>query len=237
MSESSVAELAHLFEVMAALRAPDGCPWDRQQTHRSLLPYLLEETYELIEAVEGGDDAEVAEELGDLLVEVAMHTAIAADRGAFGLTEVATGATQKMVARHPHVFADTRVANQEQLLANWDRAKRHEKPARTSALDGIPRALPALALAASVQRRAARGAAADNLDPDPGSRVRTRLEQLEIGDEGGPAAEALIGDLLFSAVRLAALRGVDPEGALRQFTRRWTAEYRRQEAAAASGSR
>jgi MazG family protein len=231
MSKSAVAELNRLFEVMAALRAPDGCPWDREQTHRSLLPYLLEETYELIEAVEAGDDAEVAEELGDLLVEVAMHTAIAADRGVFGLAEVATQATEKMVARHPHVFADTRIANQEQLLANWDRAKRREKPGRTSALDGIPQALPALALAASVQRRAARGMTADNLSPDPVSELRERLEQLGSGDASGPGAQALIGEMLFFVVRLAALRGVDPEGALRRFTRRWSAEYRRQEKA------
>ncbi|MHB1575107.1 MAG: MazG family protein [Candidatus Dormibacteria bacterium] len=236
MSEHPVTELAHLFEVMAALRAEDGCPWDRAQTHRTLLPYLLEETYELIEAVEVGDDAEMAEELGDLLVEVAMHTAIASGRGAFGLGDVATRATKKMVTRHPHVFADTTIASQEQLLANWEQVKRGEKPGRTSALDGIPKALPALTLAASVQRRAARGPAADQLSGDPGTEVRERLEQLGRPDSSGPSAEVVIGELLFSVVQLAAQRRVDPEGALRQVVRRWSSEYRQREAAATDRS-
>ncbi len=232
MTEAQLIELGRLFETMAALRAPEGCPWDLAQTHRSLLPYLLEETYEFIEAVEEGHDVDMAEELGDLLVEVAMHTAIAADRGAFELGEVASRAAEKMVARHPHVFADTHISSAEQLLTNWDRAKRSEKPQRTSALDGIPDALPALALAASVQRRAAR--ASGSAGAPAVDEVRERLELAAGQEQLAPGREELIGSLLFSVVRLAGEMGVDPEGALRRATRSWSTGYRDGERAAGS---
>ncbi|MHB8332383.1 MAG: MazG nucleotide pyrophosphohydrolase domain-containing protein, partial [Candidatus Dormibacteria bacterium] len=132
MSQEARSELVRLFEVMARLRAPDGCPWDRAQTHASLLPYLLEETYETIQAVEEGSPQELAEELGDLLVEVAMHTAIAAEEDGFDLEVVAARATDKMISRHPHVFGGTMVDSEEQLLRNWEALKRTEKPERTS---------------------------------------------------------------------------------------------------------
>lgn len=235
MSARGADEVAELFRVMAQLRAPTGCPWDRQQTHRSLLPYLLEETYELIEAVECGEDAEIAEELGDLMVEVAMHTAIAEDRGAFGIEDVAVGATTKMVARHPHVFGDAKADSHEQLLANWDSAKRSEKPERMSALDGIPKALPALALAASVQRRAARGRVPRGQDVDLLDQAAKLLRELDAADAQG--AERLVGQLLFLVVELASARGVDSEGALRRATRKWSSEYRSRERLEPGGAR
>src|SRR4029077_14808183 len=112
-----------LFEVVARLRAPGGCPWDRQQTHESLRPYLLEETYELLEAIDSGDDAKMKEELGDVLLQVAMHAEIAAEQNRFSAVEVSEAAAAKMVARHPHVFGDVAVANADEVVRNWEHAK------------------------------------------------------------------------------------------------------------------
>jgi len=118
--------ITSLFEVVARLRAPDGCPWDREQTHESLRPYLLEETYELLEAIDAGDDAKMKEELGDLLLQVAMHAEIAAQEGRFDAAQVSEAAAAKMVARHPHVFGDVSVANSDEVLRNWEHNKERE---------------------------------------------------------------------------------------------------------------
>src|SRR5580765_3529298 len=115
-----------LFEVVARLRAPDGCPWDREQTHESLRPYLLEETYELLEAIDAGDDAKMKEELGDLLLQVAMHAEIAAQEGRFDAAKVSEAAAAKMVKRHPHVFGDKSVADADEVLRNWEHQKMRE---------------------------------------------------------------------------------------------------------------
>src|ERR1700720_2277689 len=115
-----------IFEVVARLRAPDGCPWDREQTHESLRPYLLEETYELLEAIDSKDDAKIKEELGDLLLQVAMHAEIAAQEGRFAAAQVSEAVAAKMVARHPHVFGTTSVANADEVLRNWEHAKGDE---------------------------------------------------------------------------------------------------------------
>src|SRR3989440_8535199 len=150
-----------IFEIARRLRAPDGCPWDREQTPASLRPYLLEETYELLEAIDmGHDDQKVIEELGDVLLQVAMHSAIAEEEGRFDAATVSEAAAAKMVARHPHVFADEQVANAEEALANWEqrkadeaaRAGREQEPP----LDRVPIALPALAWTYGMQKRAAR---------------------------------------------------------------------------------
>src|SRR2546421_2171400 len=118
--------LPALFEVVRRLRAPDGCPWDREQTHATLRPYLLEETYELLEAIDSGDDAKMMEELGDLLLQVAMHAEIAAEEGRFDVKQVSQAVAAKMVKRHPHVFGDVSVANADEVLRNWEHQKMHE---------------------------------------------------------------------------------------------------------------
>jgi MazG family protein len=157
MRDEAVASLRALNEVVERLRAPGGCPWDREQSHRSLRPYLLEETYELLEAVESGDPAMLREELGDVLLQVLMHTAIAAEEAqGFDLGDVAETTRAKMIHRHPHVFGDTAVDGADQVVVNWERLKRSEKGERLSLLDGIPRALPALAFAQGIQKRPAR---------------------------------------------------------------------------------
>jgi MazG family protein len=157
MKESSVAALRALNEVVERLRAPGGCPWDREQTHRSLRPYLLEETYELLEAIDAAGPETLREELGDVLLQVLMHCAIAAEgEDGFDIGDVAETTRAKMVHRHPHVFGDAAVDGAAEVVVNWERLKRSEKAERLSLLDGIPRALPALAFAQGVQKRPAR---------------------------------------------------------------------------------
>src|SRR6202140_2517285 len=148
-----------IFEVVARLRAPDGCPWDREQTHESLRPYLLEETYELLEAIDSGDDAKIMEELGDLLLQVAMHAEIAASESRFDAAQVSEAVAAKMVARHPHVFGTTSVANADEVLRNWEHQKldeAREAGRDDSVVDRVPASLPALAWALGLQKRAAR---------------------------------------------------------------------------------
>jgi XTP/dITP diphosphohydrolase len=146
-----------LGEVVERLRAPGGCPWDREQTHRTLRPYLLEETYEALEAIEGGQPARLEEELGDLLLQVFMHCAIAQESpDGFDIGDVAEVTRQKMIHRHPHVFGTTEVAGAAEVVVNWEKLKAAEKGERLSVLEGVPITLPALAYALGVQKRPAR---------------------------------------------------------------------------------
>jgi XTP/dITP diphosphohydrolase len=212
VTDEDVLQLRRLFEVMEQLRAPGGCPWDRSQTPQSLVPYLLEETYEAIQAIESESQQEIAEELGDLLVEVAMQIAVSAEAGEFDVGTVARGATEKMIGRHPHVFGDLQVEGVGQVLKNWEELKRREKPKRESALDGIPPALPALALAAAIQRRQG--------EVESGSAAATEatgaLQRLIAGAPAQEADQQLVGELLYLVVALARERNVDAEGALRR---------------------
>src|SRR5215469_10030252 len=133
-----------LSRIVAQLRAPDGCPWDREQTHQSLKPHLLEECYELLDAIDARNDSELKEELGDLLLQVVMHAQMASEDQRFTLDDVAEGTADKLVNRHPHVFGEDRLPNSDAVLQQWDAIKREEKDQRKSALDGVPKNLPAL---------------------------------------------------------------------------------------------
>ena len=152
--------LNELLKVMARLRSPTGCPWDREQDHRSLRWHAVEEVYELIDAIEAGDDHETAEELGDLLLQVVFHCQLAKERGAFDFDKVARHITEKLIRRHPHVFGNVKVKDVDQVWANWEKIKQAEKHgtrhARPSALDGIPRHLPALLRAEKLVKKARR---------------------------------------------------------------------------------
>jgi XTP/dITP diphosphohydrolase len=203
------ARLLDLVAVMDRLRSPGGCPWDREQTHRSLATYLLEETYETLEAIET-DPAHLREELGDLLLQIVFHARIAEeqDEDAWSIDDVAAGIVEKLVSRHPHVFADADASTAAHVEARWDELKRTEKQ-RTSVLDGVPVTLPALSLAAKVVGRAARAGVAPPLDFDPLSPV---------------------GDVLLAVVDRARAEGVDPEQALRDAVRRYAEQVRGREA-------
>jgi len=210
--------IAAVFEVVARLRAPGGCPWDREQTHESLRPYLLEETYELLEAIDSGDDVKIMEELGDLLLQVAMHAEIAAEESRFDAARVSEAVATKMVARHPHVFGSTSVADADEVLRNWEHQKVHEarKAGREdeSVVDRVPTTLPALAWTLGLQKRAAR------VGFDFASPVETveavAEEARELAAAAGPRQTFdEMGDLLFAMVSLARRLKVNPEDALR----------------------
>jgi tetrapyrrole methylase family protein/MazG family protein len=204
-------ELARFDELVRRLRS--DCPWDRQQTHRSLTRHLLEEAYEVLEAIEALDpeeptpeqDAHLEEELGDLLFQVAFHARLAAERGSFTLADVARGVHDKLVHRHPHVFADVAVAGADDVVRNWEQIKKEEK-GRSSVFDGIPGTLPSLLYAAKVQRKAA----SLGVDPEPPATVEV----------GGLAEDEAVGEALYAVVAAARRAGVDPEAALRGATAR-----------------
>ena len=210
--------IASLFEVVARLRAPDGCPWDREQTHESLRPYLLEETYELLEAIDSGDDTKMKEELGDLLLQVAMHAEIAAQEGRFDAAQVSEAAAAKMVARHPHVFGDVSVANSDEVLRNWEHNKEREAHRagreEESVVDRVPVTLPALAWALGLQKRAARVGFDYASASDSAEAVAEEARELAEANDPHAAFDEL-GDLLFAVVSLSRRLKVNPEDALR----------------------
>jgi MazG family protein len=228
-SRAGAQALARLLETMAALRGPGGCPWDRAQTHASLLPYLVEEAYELIEAVETGDDAALREELGDVLLQVVFHAQVAAERGAFAFADTAAGLDAKLRERHPHVFGGAPLDTADEVNAAWHARKLRE---RRSALDGVPRALPALQLAAQTSARAARSGFEWNARGEILAKAAEELAEFRAAleaREGQPPpedAEAELGDLLFALVQLARWQRIDPEAALRRATRKFSARFR-----------
>ncbi|MBL8733145.1 MAG: nucleoside triphosphate pyrophosphohydrolase [Planctomycetes bacterium] len=228
----SLPGLADLVRTVARLRAPDGCPWDRQQTTASMAPHLVEEAFEAADALRRGETAGAAEELGDVLVNVAMICRIASEQGQFAIDDVADAAAKKLVRRHPHVFGDTRADSAEVAYRNWERQKQAEKVARgepRSVLAGVPVALPALLRAFRVGEKAAR-AGFDWPDRDgPRQKLGEEVAELDAaiagGDKNGMADE--LGDVLFSVCNLARHLGVNPEVALAatvdKFTRRFQA--------------
>ena len=220
--------LPAIFDVVRRLRQPDGCPWDREQTHESLRPYLLEETYEVLEAIESGEDERLRDELGDLLLQVAMHAEIAHQEGRFDVAEVSEAAAAKMVARHPHVFGDDKVADAEEVLRNWEHRKIADARAagrgHESVLDRVPRTLPALAWALNLQKRAARvGFDYEDARAAAGG-VAEEARELAVAD-GSKEAFQEIGDLLFALVALARKLKVNPEDALRVAGGRFAARF------------
>lgn len=219
----SLSSFQQLVEVVAALRAPDGCPWDRKQTHQSLTPFLIEEAYECVEALELNDDPKMEEELGDLAFQVVLHAQLARERGAFDVEDVCKGIVAKMVRRHPHVFErngelDTPAA----VLQQWDQIKKREKGERaeTSALDGISSGLPSLPQAALLQERASRSGFAY---PNPQAAWVKLQEELE--EFRSQPSEEELGDVLFALVSVAHQHGLDPEAALRGTNRKFRRRY------------
>jgi XTP/dITP diphosphohydrolase len=215
------SRLLDVVAVMDRLRSPGGCPWDAEQTHASLTRYLVEETYEVLDAVDaltaadgttGHREAEheLAEELGDVLLQVVFHARVAAERGAFDVDDVAAALVDKLVRRHPHVFGDERQVAGDGVQARWDELKAAEKPAR-GPVDGIPRHLPALARADKLLSRLERAGL-----PVPGEAPGPE----DIGAQGEEQGEEQVGEALFRLVRRARAAGVDPEAALRSYVGR-----------------
>ena len=236
-----------LAAVQARLRAPDGCPWDREQTHASLRTYLIEEAYEVLEALESGDDGKFAEEMGDLLLQIMFHSQIAKEEGRFDVSDVIREVHDKMVRRHPHVFGEKRARDSAEVLKKWEQIKKEERAAAEkkkargngskeeakagSLLDGVSRALPAALEGFQLTRRAAR----IGFDWDDVEGVFEKLNE-----EGGELREAVtakdasrteeeMGDLLFAAVNLARFLHVDPEIALKKANAKFSSRFRRME--------
>ncbi|MEY4019653.1 MAG: hypothetical protein RLZZ590_953 [Actinomycetota bacterium] len=217
-----MTKLDDLIAVAHKLRAPGGCPWDAEQTHNSLTKYLLEETYELIEAIETGNRDEILEELGDVLYQVIFHTDLAATGSlgeAFDIQDVAELSAQKMMGRHPHVFGTPEELEKyaaktgDEVMVNWDAHKQREKPERSSVLDGIPQALPALALADKVLSKAEKIGLLDADAPGPFS----------------VTGEAELGAILLAVVSSGRAAGLDSERALREALRELQVEIRHAE--------
>ncbi|MBM4139310.1 MAG: nucleoside triphosphate pyrophosphohydrolase [Nitrospira sp.] len=249
-----------LVEIMAMLRAQNGCPWDRKQTHDSLKPYLLEETYEVLETIDQGDQTKLREELGDVLLQVIFHSQIAAENGTFTVDDVLDTLTEKLIRRHPHVFGTdsgaSPLANSEQVLRQWEVVKQTERNAAgntQSALDGVPKTLPALLRAYQTQARAARVGfdwpySAAGLEQIFG-KVMEEVDELkkalaQASVEGSPKQpdkqtdiEAELGDILFSLVNLARFVKVNPEEALRRSTNRFIERFHLVEAQATEQGR
>jgi MazG family protein len=238
LGEPKGSALLDLVATETRLRGPGGCPWDHEQTHASLARHLVEEAYEVLDAIEedaaGAGSDHLREELGDLLLQVVFHAQISEDAGEFDVDAIARAITEKLVRRHPHVFGEVQVGSAREVLRNWEAIKRDEE-GRTDPLAGIPSALPALQLTAKLQKRVAD---TDFAWPDrdrPAAKVGEVLQELEeVAEERDPdRLERAVGDLLFAVVALARERGVEPEAALRRAARRFRAAFEQAVAEAA----
>jgi tetrapyrrole methylase family protein/MazG family protein len=242
-----------LVEVQARLRAADGCPWDREQTHATLRTYLIEEAYEVLDALESGDDSKFAEELGDLLLQIVFHSQIAREEQRFDVRDVIREIHDKMVRRHPHVFGETKAKNSAEVLKKWEQIKAEERRSKggeasaasgtkeaESLLDGISRGLPATIEGFQLTRRAARiGFDWENAE---GVLEKIAEESVELREalsagEAGPRIEEEIGDLLFAAVNVARFLHVDPEIALKKANGKFSRRFRAMERLAGESGR
>ena len=237
-------EFERLVDIMRRLRAPDGCPWDREQTHETLKPYLIEEAYEVLDAIEAGDDRALAEELGDVLLQVVFHAQVASEDDRFGVNDVAKAIADKLVRRHPHVFGDVEADTPEKAPKNWDAIKKEEKAEKGEAdkglLDDVPRHLPALLRAENLQRKAARVGfdweKLEEVTAKAREEVTEFIETIEQKESESRVIEEL-GDLLFSIVNVARFIGISPEEALSRTNRKFVTRFRYIESKlAASGS-
>ena len=233
-------QVSRLRDIVATLRAPGGCPWDREQTHASLRAGAIEEVYEMVEAINAGDDPHFKEELGDLLLQVVMHAQIAGEEGRFDLEAVAREVSDKLVRRHPHVFGENKLGDSNAVLKQWDEIKKAEReskgaPANASALDGVSAALPALMRAEKVQKRAARvGFDWDEVRPVV-EKIKEELREVEQEIESGDRTklEDELGDLLFAVVNLTRKAKFEAEILLNQATNKFVRRFHALEAEAA----
>jgi ATP diphosphatase len=226
--DARFAPIDQLLRIMARLRAADGCPWDQEQSHATLRSSVIEEAYEVVAAINAEDDANLREELGDLLLQVVFHAQIAQDEGRFRFEDVARAIVEKLVRRHPHVFGSENAADSAEVLARWDEIKRAEKGTKApeSALDGLTEGLPALMRAEKIQKRAAKVGFDWDTVPPVLAKVREELAEVE-GALGDPQkVEEELGDLLFAVVNLTRKLKVDGEVALQRATDKFGRRFR-----------
>jgi tetrapyrrole methylase family protein/MazG family protein len=226
LSERETRSYESLRNVIARLRAPDGCPWDREQTHASLRPYVIEEAYEVLAVLDSGSTEKLPEELGDLLLQVVLHTQLAEEAGEFEMADVLEGLADKLVRRHPHVFGDVELETAGQVVAQWDELKRRERDEDGSVLANVPPAMPAFSYAQTLLRRAESTGFAWPHREDVLDKLAEELRELESAATPEEAS-AELGDLLLNVANYARYLGIDAEQALREaghkFRRRFTA--------------
>lgn len=226
-----VKELNELIDVIARLRAPNGCQWDREQTHKSLRPNMLEEAYEAVDAIDDGDMKHLKEELGDVLLQVVLHSQIASEEGAFTIEDVAKGIKDKLIHRHPHVFGDVKVNSTKDIIDNWDKLKAEEKKHRKSAMDGISKAQSALMSAQKISKKAVKTGFEW---PDEKSLYECIYSEFDEFKEAEKAQnkeqmEEEFGDILFATVNLARWNKIDAEQALLKANKKFMTRFRKME--------
>lgn len=231
-SEENPGGLYGVVWLVDRLLGPGGCPWDQEQTHESLKRHLIEEAYELLQAIDDRSDDKMKEELGDVLLQPVMHAQMRARDGGWDADEVATLLVEKLVRRHPHVFGDTEADSAEQVLQNWDEIKKKEKGEPQSVLEGVPQAMPALLRAYEVSKRAARSGFEWPDQDGVWDKLREEEQELREAINSGKGIEDEVGDLLFTVVNLARWNTVEPEDALRRMLDRFTRRFQAMERAA-----
>ena len=224
--EQAGKKIEKLIEIMALLRGPDGCPWDKEQTHQSLRQYLLEETHEVLEALDTGNKLHLKEELGDLLLQIVFHAQIAGESSIFDLSDVIEAISEKLVRRHPNVFGETKIDSAEEQSVNWEKIKRTE--GKTSTIDGVPKSLSALLRAWRIQQKASTVGFDWPSKAPVWDKVREELAEFESACENQDSDEMEdeFGDLLFSLVNLSRFIKVNPEDALRRTTEKFIRRFR-----------
>jgi MazG family protein len=231
VAESASELFTELVEIMSRLRGENGCPWDREQTSESIKPYLVEETYEVLEAIDEQDPAKLREELGDLMLQIVFHAQMAEEAGTFKIADVLAGINDKLRRRHPHVFGDVKAETSQEVLFNWEQIKKAERQkvnGQASLLDGVPRELPALLRAHRLQEKASRVGFDWKEAHEVLLKVEEEFAELRTAMEGQVAeqVEAELGDLLFSLVNLSRFLAVNPEEALRKTIARFISRFR-----------
>lgn len=226
MTEESTSAFEKLVEIVSALRAPDGCPWDREQTSASLLPFFLEEAYEVIESVDNENWEEVKEELGDILLHAIMQSLIAEEKGHFSLDESIGHVSEKLVRRHPHVFGDAKADAAFEAKQNWE-ATKHKEKNRSSRLDGVPKTLPALVRAQRLQQKASYAGFDWDKVEQVWEKVHEEIQELKEAQSADTKAhiEEEIGDVLFAIVNLARFLDIPAEDALRKTNQKFTSRF------------
>lgn len=227
----SYKNLEKLIEIIEVLRSPNGCPWDREQTHKTLRPNMLEEAYEAVDAMDSGDLKHLREELGDVLLQVVLHAQIAKDEGAFDIEDVAQTLNEKLIHRHPHVFGNAHVDNAGEVLDNWDKLKQEEKKHRKSAMDGVSKSQSALMSAQKISKKAVKTGFEWESEEDLYKCIFSEFEEFKEACKEGDAEhkEEEFGDILFAVVNLARWNKIDAEQALLKSNKKFMTRFRKME--------
>ena len=226
-----IKELEELIKVIAKLRAPDGCPWDREQTHKTLKPNMLEEAYEAVDAMDSGDMKHLQEELGDVLLQVVLHAQIASEEGAFNIEDVARGIKEKLIHRHPHVFGNVKVGSTTEVLDNWDKLKQEEKQHRKSAMDGISKSQSALMSAQKISKKAVKQGFEWPSEESLYECIFSEFKEFKEAEkeQDKEHMEEEFGDILFAVVNLARWNKIDAEQALLKANKKFMTRFRKME--------